>query len=184
MKRALAIVAGILAITAGAFAQQANDAEIERALMPAPRNLKDGATVVHWKADGTYDTLKKGTNTLACYDWSGMPGKQPFAVQCTSVANLPRVAQNLKLAAITDPKARAAEVQKMDKDGTRAKPEFGSVWLTMNAANKEAANHVHTTVAVPNATAASMGLPDNNKQGGIWIMAAGTSEAHLMIPGQ
>jgi hypothetical protein len=170
-------------MTAGSIAQS-NDAEIERATMPAPRNMKDGATVVHWKADGTYDTLKKGTNALLCYDWSGMPGKQPFAVQCTSLKNLDRVAQNLKLASISDPKARAAEVEKLEKDGKRVKPEFGSVWLTMNAANKEAANHVHTTIAVPNATAASMGLPDNNKQGGTWIMAAGTSEAHLMIPGQ
>jgi len=183
MKRAIAIALGVLAVSAGIYAQS-NDAEIERALMPAPRNMRDGATVVHWKADGTYDTIKKGTNPLVCYDWSGMPGKQPFAVQCTSVANLPRVAQNLKLASISDPKARAAEVQKMEKEGTRAKPEFGSAWLTMNAASKEAANHVHTTIAVPNATTASMGFPDNAKQGGIWIMAAGTSEAHLMIPGQ
>ncbi len=183
MKRAVVIVAGILAIAAGAFAQS-NDAEIERALMPAPRNLKESATVVHWKADGTYDTLKKGTGPLVCYDWSGMPGKQPFAVQCTSIKNLDRVAQNLKFASITDPAARKAAIEKADKDGTRAKPEFGSAWLTMNAASKEQANHVHTTIAVPNATAASMGLPDNNKQGGIWIMAAGTSEAHLMIPGQ
>ena len=41
----------------------------------------------------------------------------------------------------------------------------------------------HTTIAVPGATAQSMGLPDNNKQGGAWIMNAGTSTAHLMIPG-
>ena len=42
---------------------------------------------------------------------------------------------------------------------------------------------IHTTIAVPGATAQSMGLPDNNKQGGVWIMNAGTSTAHLMIPG-
>jgi hypothetical protein len=183
MKRVLAIALGVLAVSAGIYAQS-NDAEIERALTPAPRNMKDGATVVHWKADGTYDTLKKGTGTLVCYDWSGMPGKQPFAVQCTSVKNLDRVAQNLKIAAVSDQAARKAMVEKMDKDGTRAKPEFGSVWLTINAASKEQGTHVHTTIAVPNATAASMGIPDNNKQGGLWIMAAGTSEAHLMIPGQ
>jgi hypothetical protein len=27
-------------------------------------------------------------------------------------------------------------------------------------------------------------LPDNNKQGGVWIMNAGTSTAHLMTPGE
>jgi hypothetical protein len=39
------------------------------------------------------------------------------------------------------------------------------------------------TVAVPGATAQSMGLPDNAKMGGVWIMDPGTSTAHLMIPG-
>jgi hypothetical protein len=28
-----------------------------------------------------------------------------------------------------------------------------------------------------------MGLPDNPKMGGVWVMDAGTSAAHLMIPG-
>jgi len=40
------------------------------------------------------------------------------------------------------------------------------------------------TVAVPGATTASTGLPDNNKQGGVYIMNAGTSTAHLMVPGE
>jgi len=41
----------------------------------------------------------------------------------------------------------------------------------------------HMTVAVPGATTQSLGFPENNKQGGVWIMNAGTSTAHLMIPG-
>jgi len=27
-------------------------------------------------------------------------------------------------------------------------------------------------------------LPDNNKSGGVWIMNAGTTTAHLMTPGE
>jgi hypothetical protein len=42
---------------------------------------------------------------------------------------------------------------------------------------------MHMTVAVPGATTQSTGLADNPKQGGVWIMNAGTSTAHLMIPG-
>ena len=42
---------------------------------------------------------------------------------------------------------------------------------------------IHTTIAVPGATTQSTGLPDDNKQGGAWIMNAGTSTAHLMTPG-
>ena len=47
----------------------------------------------------------------------------------------------------------------------------------------EATGRVHMTVAVPGATTASLGLPDNNKMGGAWIMGAGTSGAHIMVPG-
>ncbi len=39
------------------------------------------------------------------------------------------------------------------------------------------------TIAVPGATTQSIGLPENNKQGVVWIMSAGTSSAHLMFPG-
>ena len=182
MKRTALFVLGVVALSASTFAQAPADA-IEKALSPAPRNMKEGAAVIKFKADGTYDTLKPGTNRLVCYDRSGEPGQQPFAVQCTSVANIPRVAQNRKFEAMTDKAARQAAIDAAEKDGTRVKPEFGSVWLTMNAADKEHATHVHTTVAVPGATTQSMGLPSDNKQGGVWIMNAGTSTAHLMTPG-
>ena len=69
-----------------------------------------------------------------------------------------------------------------EKDGTRVKPEFGSVFYNLGGKDQQTARP-HTTVAVPGATAQSLGLPDNNKQGGVWIMNAGTSTAHLMIPG-
>jgi hypothetical protein len=180
MKRIALIALGLLVASTAAFAQ--TDDAIEKALAAAPRQMKEGATVIKWKADNTYDTLKKGTNRLVCYDRSGDPGQQPFAVQCTSLANLDRVAQNRKFEAITDKAAKQAAIDAAEKDGTRVKPEFGSVWLTMNGADREHAR-IHTTIAVPGATAQSMGLPDNNKQGGVWIMNAGTSTAHLMTPG-
>jgi hypothetical protein len=180
MKRMVLLVLGVAALSAGAFAQAPG--EFDKALAPAPRNLKEAATVVKWKADGTYDTVKKGTNRLVCYDRSGTPGHQPFAAQCTSVANLPRVAQNMKFEAMTDKDAKQAAIDAAEKDGSRAKPEYGSVWYTMNGADMEHAR-IHTTIAVPGATTQSTGLPSDNKQGGVWIMNAGTSTAHLMTPG-
>src|SRR5438876_5111240 len=166
MLRKVALVLGTLAVSATAFAQPTDVERIERALMAAPRNMKEGATIVKWKADNTYDTIKKGTNRMVCYDRSGEPGQQPFAVQCTSIANLDRVAQNRKFEAMTDKAARQAALDAAEKDGPRVKPEFGSVWLTMNGPDREHA-HIHTTIAVPNATAQSLGLPDNPRQGGV-----------------
>jgi hypothetical protein len=40
------------------------------------------------------------------------------------------------------------------------------------------------TIAVPGATKQSLGLPEDNKSGGVWIMNAGTTTAHLMTPGE
>src|SRR5262245_51864026 len=107
MKRIIAVVLTTFAFSAVTFAQ-AQAEEIDKALLPAPRQMKDGATVIKWKSDFTYETLRKGTNRLVCYDRTGQPGQQPFAVECTSIGNLERVAQSLKMEAIADPKERQA----------------------------------------------------------------------------
>lgn len=168
-----------MAVAVGVFAQQA---DIDKALMAAPANQQKDATVVKWKKDFTYDTLKKGTNKMVCYDLSGWPTHPAFFLECTSLANLDRVAQNLKLEAISDKAARDAAFEKAEKDGTRVKPEFGSVWIHKMGADAEHARN-HTTIAVPMATEKTMGLPENGRQGGVWIMNAGTTTAHLMTPG-
>src|SRR5215467_7162816 len=135
MKRTVAIVLGVLAVSTAAYAQ--TDAEmIDRALAAAPRQMKDEATVIKWKADNTYDTIKKGTNRLVCYDRSGEPGRQPFAVQCTSLGNLDRVAQNRKFEAMTDKAARQKAIDAAEADGTRVKPEYGSVFYMMHGADQ------------------------------------------------
>jgi hypothetical protein len=163
------------------FAQAPSD-KIAGALAAAPRQMREGATVIAWKADGTYETLKKGTNRLFCYDRSGEPGRQAFEAQCTSLGNLERVAQNRKFEAMTDAEARKKALDEAEANGTRVKPEYGSVWYDMKGADQEHAR-VHVTIAVPGATTQSTGLPDNPKAGGVWIMNAGTTTAHIMTPG-
>jgi hypothetical protein len=181
MKRMIPIILGMLAVSTSVFAQTTEEI-IERALAAAPRQMRDGATVIKWNADYTYETLKKGTNRLLCYDRSGEPGRQPFAVQCTSISNLDRVAQNRKFEAMSDMAARQSALDAVEANGTRVKPEYGSVWYDMNGADQAHAR-IHITIAVPGATTKSTGLPDNPKQGGVWIMNAGTTTAHIMTPG-
>jgi len=179
MKRIAPIVFGIFAVSAGVFAQ--DQAAIDKALRAAPGTLGKDATVIKWKADFTYDTLKKGTNNMVCYDKSGLPGQQPFMVECTTLGNLPRAAQNLKFEAMGAQKQAALDAA--EKDGTRVKPEFGSVWYHLMGADGDHLR-THMTIAVPGATTQSLGLPDNGKAGGVWIMNAGTTTAHLMTPGE
>jgi len=194
MRRIITMVLGVLAVSTSVFAQEgrgaappppplqpgASQADVDKALLAAPANMRDQATVIKWKPDFTYDTLRKGTNRVVCYDRSGQPGQQPFSIECTGIANLDRVAQNLRFEAMGDKKQ--AMLDAAEKDGTRVKPEYGSAFHNLAGPDRERAR-AHMTVAVPGATTQSTGLPDNPKMGGAWIMNAGTSTAHIMIPG-
>jgi hypothetical protein len=181
MSRTFLLVLATLSMATAASAQTTDP--IAKALLAAPPNLREAATVIKWNADYTYETLKKGTNALVCYDRSGAPLQRPFSVECTMQGNLPRVAQSMKFEAVGDRVKANALIDAAEKDGTRVKPEFGSVFYNQNGAD-EAARMPHSTVAVPGATQATLGLPESGSGGGVWIMNAGTSTAHLMIPGQ
>jgi len=199
MKNIAVSVLAVMALSFGAWAQGpgrgapppppplepgASQADVDKALLGAPAQLRGQATVVKWKADTwTYDTLRKGTNGIVCFEKSGLPGQRPFSLECTAEGNLPRVAQNLRFESEPDRAKRQAALDAAEADGTRAKPVFGSVWYHLMG-NDQASAGTHFTIAVPGATTATLGLPDNPRGGGVWIMNAGTSTAHLMTPGE
>src|SRR5688500_9087333 len=199
MTRTICSSLGLLTLAARTFAQAprgggaapvlpleaaASQADVDRALLAAPENLKAGATVIRRNADFSgYATLRKGTNRLLCFDKSGLPGQLPFSIECTSIGNLARAQQNMKFESELDRAKRQAALDAAEKNGTRAKPEFGSVWYHVMGQSQEQARE-HMTIAVPGATAQSLGLPDNASQGGVWIMNAGTRTAHRTTPGE
>ncbi len=186
MRGTVSFVLAALAATGAALLAQApagGGDQFATIVSALPANQRDGATVIKWKPDFTYDTLKKGTNKMVCYDRSGFPLQQPFSIECTSIANLDRVAQNLKAEATGDKQKSEAMLNDMEKNGTRAKPEYGSVWYHLMGPDKDHPR-THMTVALPMATTQSTGLPDNGRGGGTWIMNAGTTTAHLMVPGE
>ena len=188
-------VLGVLAVSTNAVAQTTDPIKkettdpIQKALLAAPNAaMAKDATVIKWKPDFTYEVLKKGTSLMVCYDLTGWPGERPFSVECTSTEkNLPRVAQNRKLAALGT--AGASDRGKIDeavaaaaKDGTRIMSEVGSIWYKFWG-NSEATAVRHSFIAVPNKTGKDVGLPEVRDANGSWVMFAGTSEAHIMLPG-
>jgi hypothetical protein len=182
MKRIIAVALGLLTVAAGAHAQTPAQT-IERALAPLSARAAEGAAVIQFNADGSYTTLKEGSGPWVCYDRSGQPGRAPFAVQCTNTGNLERLSQNMRLAAAAagDNDALRSSVAAAVEGGRRVDAVFGSAWVSMNGPDQASAGR-HVTIAVPYATAESLGLPDNGRAGGAWIMAGGTSEAHIMVP--
>ena len=181
MKRIILAVVGLLTVSAGADAQSTAQT-IERALLAAPGNARENATVISWNADYTYRTLKEGSSQLVCYDRSGDPGQPAFAVACTVLGNLDRIAQNRRFAAEGGDRAGVRGlVAAAHANGTRVPPVFGSAWMDLGG-DSQASARPHTTIAMPGATEASSGFAESGAGGGAWIMGAGTSEAHLMVP--
>ncbi len=183
MKRIILVVAALLSIPVSATAQTATQT-IEDALAPLTGSTREGAAVIRWNATFTYETLKEGTNRWVCYNRADERDRPAFAVQCTSVANLDRVAQNRRFRAesVTGDEEQAL-VAAAEQNDTRVLPEYGSMWVSMNGPDRSSAG-IHTTIAVPGATGASTGLPENGRAGGAWVMAAGTTTAHIMVPGR
>src|SRR2546428_8610820 len=107
---------------------------------------------------------------MVCYDLTGWPGERPFSVECTSSeANLPRVAQNRKLAAMGV--AGASDRGKIDeavaaaaKDGTRIMSEVGAIWYKF-LGNSEATAVRHSFIALPNLPGEDVSLPEGRDAG-------------------
>lgn len=163
------------------------------------RNPNAGEKVT--AADFTFEVLRSGPGRMVCYDLSGWPGEEPWSVECSSSdANLPRIMQNrafAEMGAKATPTLKGGApilsssgsggirdlVLAAEKDGTRVLPEVGTIWYNLRGKNQETAVW-HTFIAMPNHTAAQVGLPNNRDAGGAWLMFEGTPEAHIMVGGR
>jgi|TARA_B110000196_G_scaffold228674_1_gene197359 hypothetical protein len=162
----------------------AQDATIAKALAPLPARSQEGATVVSWNDDYTYEVLKEGSGQLVCYDRASEDRRGAFDVQCTNLGNLDRVAQNRRFRAESSSREEEGEmIAAAEAASTREEAVFGSLWIAMRGEAQGSAG-IHTTIAMPYATEASTGFAENGRGGGSFIMAAGTSAAHLMVPGR
>src|SRR3989441_352760 len=172
MKPISLFVLGVLAVAMSAPAQAQTTDPVNKPLAAAPNAaMARDATVIKGNPDFTYEVWKKGTSHMVCYDLTGWPGERPFSVECTSSeANLPRVAQNRKLAAMGV--AGASDRGKIDeavaaaaKDGTRIMSEVGSIWYKFWG-NSEATAVRHSFIAVPNLRGKDVSLPEVRDAGG------------------
>lgn len=184
MRRTAFAILALALVPLGVQAQSSQQA-LDKALAPLPERSRAEANVIRWNADHTYDVLQEGSSQTVCYDRSNEPRRAPFDVQCTVMGNLDRVAQNRRFRAMNadDRDGENAMLEAAEADGTRVLPVYGSMWIAMRGEDRESAG-IHTTIAVPGATSESTGFPTDRSSGGVYIMMAGTSTAHLMVPGR
>ena len=153
------------------------EAKIREAMSAAPESVAKNATVTDFPetADGKMVELQKGINDWTCLpDYPGSPGKDPMCVDKQGLlwlnAYIAQKAPNLTQAGLAYMLQGGSDAS--NTDPFAQKPTEGEDWITAPA---------HTMIF-------PVGKLDQDvygvdpKNGGPWIMWAGSPYEHLMVP--
>lgn len=152
---------------------QSVEAQIAEAVLAAPEPLRDGATVVVRDNQGIPSVIRPGTNELVCEP--DRPGGG-FAVECyhSSFQDvMDWLTQRLAEGAQSFPELFAS-------GGPEADVSPGAMQYALVGPTQQQAS-LRVSINLPHATAASTGLPTEERRDGPWLMWAGTSAAHIMF---
>lgn len=159
--------------------------QIKTALMAVPEDYRDGAKVYGYAEDGSFITLKEGSNAYIAL--ADDPKNEQFSTAAYHKELDPFMARGRALKAegkgfkeIFD--IREAEV----KAGTLEMPDKATLCVftgTVNTATGAIENpYVRYVFYIPFATGETTGLPTTPAPPGhAWIMDPGTHRAHIMI---
>ncbi|RMG56631.1 MAG: hypothetical protein D6722_26225 [Bacteroidetes bacterium] len=190
MRTFLSLLACLLA-GSGLQAQDIPSAEdqIAAAVMAAPEDMREGATVLGFDADGTLVTLREGDNNLICL--ADDPAKAGFSCACYHADLEPFMARGRALRVEGKNFQEVFEMREAEaKAGTLPMPEHPSTLHILSGPEGRYDAETGTVVDayyryviyIPWATAASTGLPTAPiVPGGPWIMDPGTHRAHIMV---
>ncbi len=180
----IAAAACCLWLTGTLASAQSADPRIAEALKPLPDDLKAGATVVAYDAaTGAREVLRQGTNQIEC-----QPKAADGFVRCYNKMLAPRRDLEAKLRAQKKSDEEiAAAVAEAQKNGTVARPQFGTMSYRYSDDPKRI--KLLWTMSVPGATPETIGVSTVSQRdaalkgsGQPWLMLAGTPGAHIMIP--
>jgi hypothetical protein len=163
--------------------------QIKLALLAAPPEKRDSATVYGYDADSNLAVIRNGTNEMICL--ADDPRDTGFSVACYTkdLEPLMQSGRDLREKGMSGKQLfdeRAQEVQ----DGKLKMPKspatlyvYSADAKDVNHTNGEVKNgYLRYVIYVPFATAASTGLPEKPSAPGMpWIMDPGTYHAHVMI---
>ncbi|MGK0237710.1 MAG: hypothetical protein ACI92G_001170 [Candidatus Pelagisphaera sp.] len=179
----------LIALTASlaAFAQDYPSAEwqIATAVLAAPEHERANATVLGYKADGTFAVLRKGSNDLICL--ADDPAKKGFSVACYHESLESFMVRGRELKKEGKKTKEIFQIREDEvKSGKLSMPERALLNVMTGEVNEETKEiektHLRWVFYIPFATSESTGLPlAAVAPGAPWIMNAGTHGAHIMI---
>ena len=182
MNRLAVMVLAAIALSTGVASAQTSDDAIERASpwRRARRGWGDGHQV---EAGLHLRRAAPGHQPPRVLRPVGRAQRAAVLVQCTSVGNLDRVAQNKKFEADPDKAREQPALDAAEKDNqVEAGVQLHVLYTMSGAIGRVRARCTRRWRCLARPRNRS-GCLSNGKIGGVWIMNAGTTTAHLMIPG-
>lgn len=182
----LALVAAAFALPVAAQAPLPVDLQVRLAVQAAPADMRDGATVHGWNADGSVSVLRQGDNEMICL--APNPTREDFEVSCHHEGLEPffERGRELAMAGVTG-NARTQARWDEYTAGTLPIP-FGATNYILTGEGFDPATaeiqspYLRWVIYTPEATATSTGLPEaGGAPGAPWLMFAGTPGSHIMI---
>jgi hypothetical protein len=160
--------------------------QIAGAVQAAPPELRDGAAVLGFDAQGARVQIREGKNELICL--AADPAKTTFEVDCYHKdleAFMARGRELLKQN-ITGAKRNELRFKEVEEGKLHMPKEPRTLYVLTGSGFDAAAGKVQNpylrwVIYVPFATPQSTGLSTKGSDGAPWLMAPGTAGAHIMI---
>lgn len=193
MKRFSAFFVASQALIIHALAQTpavpSAEVQIKTAVLAAPADKRDGATVYGYSAKNEFVVLRKGTNEMVCL--ADDPAQKGLSVSCYHKDLDPFMERGriLKKEGKKPGEILAMREQEV-KDKKLTMPVHPSSLFSYTAKDEDYTpatgdvknGYLRYVVYIPYATAESTGLPLKPEAPGMpWIMDPGTHRAHIMI---
>ncbi len=184
----LAIGLAVAVCASMGFAAEVPSAEVQiaGAVLAAPADARDGATVLGFDAQGARVKLRDGKGELVCL--ASDPAKATFESDCYHKDLEPFMARGRELLTQKVTGAKRNEIRNKEvEDGKLAMPREPRTLYVLTGSRFDAAtgkvqdSYLRWVIYVPFATAQSMGLSTKGSDGAPWIMSGGTAGAHIMI---
>lgn len=161
--------------------------QIASAVLPLPADMRAGATVWGYSADGGFVRLRPGPNHMVCL--ADDPRQERFHVACYHDALEPFMARGRELRAqgLGAQAVDSVRLAEIAAGRIRMPPVAGLYSITGQtdsydpATNTIRGGRALFVVYVPFATAESTGLQTTPVRGAPWLMDAGTAKAHVMF---
>ena len=171
------------AVTTGPLSPQD---QIAAAVQAAPAELRDGAAVLGYDAQGKLTTLREGKNELVCL--ASDPAKPAFSVACYHKDLEPFMARGRELIAqgVTGAKRNDIRFQEVASGKLPMSKEPRTLYVLTGSGFDRASGKVQDAylryvIYLPFATPESTGLSTKASEGAPWLMSPGTAGAHIMI---